>query len=353
MIKLQKQDILKKLVAITGVVIFGVIFITHPDIASDGVKKGLALLGENLIPALFPFMIVSGYIAESPITYLTTHIFDKAAHKAFRTSACSLVIFFLGCLGGYPIGAKTINEFRKKGYISETESARLFNWCINPGISFVVTAVGTFMLGNTLSGIIIYFSCVAASIVLGIFSGFFCRIPQAPQKHISNEKFTEHALIKAVSSSVEAMSGICGWVLFFSTLCELCNQLIDAKDLKLLINAVAEVTLGCKATISAGLPLPVLCAVISFGGLAVASQIAPYLAECGVKMKSYICWQLAGSALSSFFCSQLVKFFPRCAVASASIPPVGTLTKGVPTALIMLLMCIVMIFEVDNKRKVC
>ncbi len=353
MIKIHKQDVLKNLVAVTGVTVFGVIFIIYPGIASGGVKKGLILLGENLIPALFPFMIVSGYIAESPVTDSAARTLDKAARKLFRTSAYSLVVFVLGCMGGYPIGAKTIREFRRKGYISDTESAKLFNWCINPGVSFVVTAVGTFMLGNTLSGVIIYASCAASSIVLGIFSGFFCRAEQSTTNYNTTHEITEHVFIKSVSASVEAMLGICSWVLFFSTIGELCNQLIVNKGFRLLINAVAEVTLGCKATISAGLPLPVLCAVISFGGFAVASQISPYLADCGVKLKTYICWRLAGGAVSAFFCSQLVRIFPRCAMVSTSLTPVGTLTKGVPTALIMLLMCIVLIFEVDNKRKVC
>ncbi len=352
MIKVHKQDILKNLVAVLGIAVFGLIVIIHPRIASEGVKNGLILLGEKLIPALFPFMIVSGYMAESPVTRLTARRLDKAAHRFFRTGSYSLVAFILGCMGGYPIGARIIREFRQKGYLSEAESTRLFIWCINPGISFVVTAVGTFMLGNTMSGIIIYISCVLSSIVLGIFSGFFCKGDRSTPENNTPPVSNGHIFIKAVSGSVESMLGLCGWVLFFSTVCEACNQLIGNAGFRLLINSVAEVTLGCRTTITAGLPLPVICAVISFGGLAVASQISPQLAECGVKLKTYICWRIAGGALSAFFCSQLLRLFPRCANVSATLTPVGMLTNGVPTALIMLLMCIVLIFEVDNKRKV-
>lgn len=351
--RIRKQDVFKKLFGVTGVVAFGVIVIIHPHIASDGVKNGLLLLGENLIPALFPFMIVSGYVAETPLTDLLARKFNNTACRLFRTSAYSLVVFTLGCLGGYPIGARIIKEFRQKDYISDSEAARLFNWCINPSASFVITAVGTFMLGNTLSGVIIYISCITSSILLGVFSGFFCKGEPCSVKASSTVRSSEHIFIKSVSSSIDAMLGICGWVLFFSTMCELSNQLIENEGVRLLVNSVAEVTLGCKSTISAKLPLPVICAVVSFGGFAVASQISPYLAECGIKVKSYLCWRLAGGAVSAFLCSQLIRFFPRCTVVSARIYPVHALTNGIPTALIMLLMCVVLIFEVDNKRKVC
>lgn len=352
MIKCHRSDIIRNFIMVAGVIVFGIIILRYPYIASAGVKNGLLLLYENLIPSLFPFMILSGYIARSPATDYFAEFVNKFTKRFFRINAYHVMTFLLGCTGGYPVGAKTIVEFKNKGYLSESEAARLFYWCINPGASFVITAVGTFMLGNTLSGVIIYASCMASSIVLGIFSAFFCKTAAHPKETYTPPKSSQHIFIKSVSSSVEAMLGICGWVLFFSTLCELCNQLISNDGLKLFISSVAEVTSGCKATASAGLSLPVLCAVISFGGLAVAAQISPDLLYCGVKPKTYICWRVAGGAVSAFFCSQLVRLFPQCVTVSTTLTPAHTLTKGIPTALIMVFMCIVLIFEVDNKRKV-
>lgn len=352
MIKCHRSDIVRNFIMIAGIIVFGVIILRHPHVASAGVKNGLNLLYENLIPSLFPFMILSGYIARSPATDYFAEFVNKLTKRFFYVNAYHIVAFVLGCTGGYPVGAKTIVEFKNKGYLSENEASRLFYWCINPGASFVITAVGTFMLGNTLSGVIIYISCIASSVVLGIFSSFFCKADTHKKEKYAPPKNSQHIFIKSVSSSVEAMLGICGWVLFFSTLCELCNQLVPNDGLKLFISSVAEVTSGCNATVSAGLSLPVLCAVISFGGLAVAAQISPDLLYCGVKPTAYLCWRVAGSAVSAFFCSQLVRLFPQCVTISATLTPAHALTKGIPTALIMVFMCIVLIFEVDNKRKV-
>ncbi len=353
MIKLHKSVLLNNILSLSGAVIFCVIILTHPQIASLGVKKGLRLLGENLIPSLFPFMILSGYISKSPATDFFAKKLERITQKHLHVNAYSIIAFILGCTGGYPIGAKTITEFKARGYISESEASRLFYWCINPGISFVITAVGTFMLGNSMSGVIIYLSCLLSSIFLGVFSTFACKATPLTPKPDSPHHLKDHIFIKSVSSAVETTFSICGWVLFFSTICELCNNLLHNESLKLFFNSVAEVTMGSKTGIENALPLPVICAIISFGGLAVASQISPQLSECGVPIKIYLGWRIAGGALSAFICSQLLHLFPQCVTVSATQTPSHTLTEGVPAALFMVLMCVVLIFEVDNRRKLC
>ena len=335
-----------------GVIAFGAIILTHPQIASAGIKKGLLLLYDSLIPALFPFMIVSCYIARSPVTDRISIMANKLTYRCLHINAYHTLAFTLGCLGGYPVGAKTITEFRRQGFITLTDSHRLFCCCVNPGASFVITAVGSFMLGSTISGIIIYASCIASSLVLGAFSSLLFKSSEEASPRKETDTRHDNVFIKSVSSGVESMLGICGWVILCSALCELSAQLISNDGARLFINAVAEVSSGCKSTIEAGLSLPVLCAVISFGGLAVAAQISPDLADSGIKLKTYICWRVAGSAISALFCSGLTKIFPQSIAVSTTLTPVHTLTRGIPTALVMVFMCIVLIFEVDNKRKV-
>lgn len=353
MIKLHRSVLLNNILSLSGTVVFGVILLTHPQIASLGVKKGLHLLGENLIPSLFPFMILSGYISKSPVTGFLAKRLERITQNRPHVNTYAIIIFILGCAGGYPIGAKTITDFKNRGFISPSEASRLFYWCVNPGASFVITAVGTFMLGNTMSGVIIYLSCVLSSVFLGVFSTFACKATPLTTKSESNYYPKEHVFINSVSSSVEAILGICGWVLFFSTICELSNTFIHNQSLKIFFNSVAEVTIGTKTGIENSLSLPVICAIISFGGLAVAAQISPQLSICGVPIKIYLGWRIAGGAVSAFICSQLLHIFPQCVTVNATLTPTHALTDGIPVALFMVLMCVVLIFEVDNKRNLC
>ena len=352
MINRHRSEIIRNFITLTGALILGLIILSHPRTASEGIRNGLNLLYNSLIPALFPFMVISGYVAKSSATDMLSRFMNNHTGKRLYINAYHFLPFILGCLGGYPIGARVITDLRKQGYLSDSEAQQLFCWCINPGAAFVITAVGSFMLGSTASGIIIYSSCMMSSVILGLFNLLFFKeaIPTVPCS--APVKKQENPFIQAVASSVEAMLGICGWVIFFSALCELTTELVANESLCLFINAVAEVTSGCKSTIAAGLSLPVISALISFGGLAVTAQISPDLISCGIKIKAYVCWRIAGGAISALICSALLKAFPQCVAVSTALAPTHTLTQGIPTALIMIFMCIVLIFEVDNKRKV-
>ncbi len=347
------SDILRYIPPITGIILLGAGLITFPRQTAQGVKDGLTLLSDNLIPSLFPFMILSGYIGRCPLTEYIAHPLDKLSKIVFRSSGYGLMAFLLGCIGGYPIGAKAIADFKDRGKLSQKQAERMLYWCVNPGASFVITAVGTFMLGNTVCGVIIYISCLVSSIIIGIVTAFMNKENNFETGASPINQPPGHIFVSSVSASTDAMLGICGWVLFFSVVCTLCDSMLPQNNITLFIKAIAEVTIGSKNTVKANLPVPVLCAVISFGGLAVTAQIFPCLEKCGTGIKNYLCWRVAGAAISAFICSQILRIFPQYINVSTSINHGILITGGVPTTLFMLLMCVVLIFEVDNKRKVC
>lgn len=337
-----------------GICITGLLL--YPSYTASGIKNGLLLLGENIIPSLFPFMVLSTYISQSPITDFISKMIDKPSRKIWNVNGNGMIAVILGLLGGYPIGAKTVAEFYNDGKVSQQEASKLMNWCVNPSPAFAITALGTFMLGNTFSGVILYVSSLLSTLYISIFTRFFnsIEIPKAaPNNQTENRG---NLLIKSVSVGGEAMLSICGWVLTFSAVASLLDAVINIKGLRLFLQSISEVTNGCDICTRASLPLPAISAVIGFGGLAVIAQVSPYLNKCGVSIKQFICWRIVNGALSAFFCSGLLKLFPQSVtVFSDSVcnSPVPSLSNGASVAVVLLLMCLVFIFEVDNKRKIC
>ena len=128
--------------------------ILHPQEIGFGIKNGLRLSGECVIPSLFTFMIFSAYISVSPYTHHLSRLFEKPAHLLFGTNGEGLCTVILGMLGGYPIGAKTVSDFYNRNLLSQNQAKQLFSWCVNPSPAFVITATGTFMLRNTATGVI-------------------------------------------------------------------------------------------------------------------------------------------------------------------------------------------------------
>lgn len=347
--------LLKNLLTLIIVCSIAVCLIIYPEDTANGIKNGFFLLGNSLIPALFPFMVLSSYISQSNIAELLCKLVEKPFKYIFKTSAYGFIPFVLGLLGGYPIGAKTVAEFYKDRKISENDAQRLLYWCINPSPAFAVTAVGTFMLNNTKAGFVLYFACVLASLTVG----FLCRFignGEIQEIKRTQKSLNKNIFVKSVSKGSEAMFSVSGWVLTFCVLSALCQSLKLPHTLTLIIKSVGEVTTGCENAVLSGLSLPVIAGILGFGGFAVICQCATYSTVCQTELKNLLCSRLINASLSAIYCSLLLKIFPQCEEVSVVLGSQNTsftLYHSIGASIILLTMCILLILEVDNRKKVC
>lgn len=328
----------------------------YPQNIAEGVRNGLTILGRDLIPSLFPFMILSSYIGTYTLPKRLCSVAQKITMPVFKTSGYSVIPFILGALGGYPVGAKTVYELLKKGDIPPNEAERLMYWCINPSPAFCISALGVFILGNPKTGIIIYFSCLLASVTTGFLCRFLTAEINSPFICSKPEQKPQNKLTFAVSSGTESMLCICGWVLAFAGLCELWNALLPDGDAKLFLQSVGEVMTGCRFAAENNLPLPAISALVSFGGFAVICQCSTYASYCGIKLKHLICSRLINCSLASVFTYVSMQLFPYNCDVYTSITAGNTtftLYHSISAGIILIAMCTLFILEVDNKRKIC
>ncbi len=326
--------------------------ILKSESTAQGIRDGLAISGELLIPSLFPFMVASSY-ATAKFSIRLPDCMGKLFKKAFKVNANGLLPFIFGITGGYPVGARTIYELYKNKQISGTESERLFFWCVNPGAAFTITALGTNMLGSTRVGIIIYASSVLSALTLGLVFGFFGN--EEGEALPSVKKVNLNPSSDIISNATQSMLSVCGWVLCFSALSGLTKSLNIPESMLLFLQLISEITTGCRVATESSLSLPVISALTGFGGFAVICQCIPYLQLCHTQIKRFIALKVVNATLCSFFTYLLIKIFPVSIPAGAIITPTLSCT-GVHTnivAIIMLcLMFISLILEVDNRRKV-
>lgn len=343
---------LPRLLCIMGAIVIMLLF---PREISQGVKEGIVLCGEKIIPSLFPFMILASYISSSSALERCIFVFDKLSRRLFRVNAYGLTAVILGFLGGYPIGAKAVCDFYTAKRLSQDEATRLLPWCINPGPAFVITAVGAFMLGSTKIGVIMYASIICSSVSIGIACRFL-------GKNIQNEKrektpfHTTGNFVYSVASATDSMLSICGWVLMFSAISKALCILIKNKLLSLFICSVAEVTTGCVTLTNASMPIPLICAILGFGGFAVIFQVAPYVEKCSCSLKRFIFWKAVNGILSGFYCSLLLRIYPvsiSTSVTSQLSTGTPALSHSLTAAVLLIIICIVFILEVDYKKKIC
>ncbi len=329
---------------------FGLVYYSKE--ASAGVRDGLSLLGSTLIPSLFPFFVFSEYLTKSDAAIYLSRVLKKPVRFLFKASGISSIALIFAATGGYPLGAKTISSLYLDSKIEKNEAQRLMLWCMCPGPAFAVTALGSSILKSTSSGIIIYVSALLSALSLGIL----CRFLSSGEEVLGLTPNTEKAsLVGAVSSAEKAILSVSGWVLTFSCISGITDALSFDLDTKLFIKAVLEVTTGCKACAKL-VPIPVIAAAVGFGGVAVICQVLPYLKSVGVSTKAFIASRALNALLSAFYCSLLLKLFPGAESASVTFETSVadfTLSYTAPVCAVLIIMCALFVFQVDNRKKMC
>ena len=353
--KLFKNRVIKFLPAFLGIFLSVSGLLIFPKEASDGIKAGFGLLGSDLLPSLFPFMVISAYVCENKLIHKLASFLDKLTKKTFKTNGYGIIAFILGIMGGYPVGAKVIRDYYVTGKLNQNEAERLFYWCINPSPVFSVTAVGLLMMGNIKTGGIIYLSCILSSITIGFFCRFLSDDTTTKKIDFTVPKKVDNSCVKAVSSGTEAMLSICGWVLIFSAFSYVVSALPLNESIKLFVKSISEVTTGCNTAIENRLPVAVVTAIVGFGGFAVIFQINSFASSCNVKLSRLVCSRVINSSFSVVFYSLITKLFPQYTEAAVVIGTESNnfiLYKNIPAAILLLIMCALLILEVDNRKKV-
>lgn len=323
--------------------------------ATQGIKNGITLLLTTVIPSLFPFLVLSSYVATSKSFLILSKLFKPLTNKFFKINENGVIPIILGLLGGYPIGAKVTADLYSSNRLTKNEAERLMYFSVNSGPAFTLTAVGSGMLNNTRYGVILYLSAILTSLTIGFFCRFLSNKTSIESKEIIIPKNHEFAFINSVSSGAKAIIDISSWVLTFSCISEIIKTFNLNENVKLFLNSVLEVTNGCNLC-TGKVSLPVISAILGFGSFSVICQVSPYLKKCQVKMKNFIVSRILNASLSAFFTFNLLKLFPEAlktsVVFEVNNQPVMLSYTGTAT-IILLLMCLIFILQVDNRKKVC
>lgn len=109
-------------------------------------------------------------------------------------------------------------------------------------------------------------------------------------------------------------------------------------------------TKGC--TLGAGrFSLPAMTAIIGFGGLCVHCQIFSFL---HLRYRHFFVSRVLNGALSALICEGLLFIFPVDVTTALQDGKLMLMPFSVsaPAFFALILMCIVMIFDIDSKKKV-
>lgn len=117
------------------------LLLTDPVNSKNLVLSALINWYGKMIPSLFPFMVLSGFLLRSGLSKTLSRFVYPVLGVLFRLSPDCIYVIFMGFLCGFPMGANIVSESLTFHRISKREAELLFAFCNNIGPAYFLSYV--------------------------------------------------------------------------------------------------------------------------------------------------------------------------------------------------------------------
>lgn len=321
---------------------------------AQGIRRAFLLCTDVLIPSVFPFMALT-CIAGAASGAKNNGKLARMFSKVFCCPPNAVGVWIFSMLGGYPVGASMSAQLLERGEITEPQAKKLTLICFNAGPAFVINALGMGMLGSKKAGAAVFAAVCTASVLTGVIAGRLYKSDFRQVKSVgqAEQNSMAQAVVQGVYTAGRNMLGICAWVLSFSAVISLVLMLPVKEKVQDVAVMILEVTQGCSMG-AAGFSLPAVAAFVSFGGVCVLCQVMSIAHKSGVKFSEIVLTRFVSAVIAYAVTELLVKIFPvdLAVNAAASFDTVMPYSHSVPSAVMLMFLCIILIFDLDTKQKV-
>lgn len=261
--------------------------------AAQAVRDGLALCAGSVIPALFPFLAVSGLLTALDVGA------SPALGPLARLLGCSRAgarAFLLGLVGSYPVGARTVAQLYREKRISRREACRLLLFSNNCGPAFILGVAGLGCFGSLRAGVLLWGVHILAALVIALA---LPRGPAEPSERpgsVPARPPLVPALIAAVRDAAGTMVYICGFVVFFLVLLRVLGRVTGLSHP--VLSGAVELTQGILALPHTRRGFVWAAGLLGWGGLSVHGQSAAVLSGTDLPMGPYLAAKAAHAAVS-------------------------------------------------------
>ncbi len=320
-----------------GFLLFLLALLLYPDAVRSRTASSISYCLSVLTPSLFPFMALSSFAVHSPAAQFLGRPLDGLTRRVFRLPGCCAITILMGFIGGYPTGARGVSLLLEKGQITRQQASRMLLFCVNPGLAFVVSFLGTGVLGNARLGWLLFLSVTVSGLLLGIITAFGA--PPAQSSTASPPEAVSGALMDSVTDSARSVLLMCACVVLFSgfsTVLLSCGafqttvqwlsrtRFFSPLEWAALLSFVVEVTggIGSAAQLEAA---PVFYAFgLAFGGLCVHMQVLAFFHPLPVKLRYFFLSRFVHGLMSAGAFLLLCRLLPSGIVpAAATVNPLS------------------------------
>ena len=268
--------------------------IFYPSMAISSTKDALSTWFYQVLPALLPFCIMSHLFVQ------TRWLSMGLLHHNF---IAILFISVMGCIFGFPLGAKLTCNMYKEGLINLPQ-AQILSVTSNQFSLMYICGYVLPLITEDLKIILLF--CVliyGLPFMLGIFLSMINKDKNFAHKNTASRFQLDMQIIDAgIVSSFETLIKLCGYIVIFSLFTASLTQFIDQSNPVLgIILCNLEITNGItilsRWDYSIKFKYILATQLISFGGMCGLYQSASILYPNGLSMKKYFIGKITLSAI--------------------------------------------------------
>lgn len=281
----------KKFIRLVFPVLFMILLIIDSQAAIQSASQGVELCIRTVIPSLFPFFYLSGLIS-SNLSGRSYRIL-RPLGKICGIPQGAEPIMLLGMVGGYPIGAQSIQNAYKIGCLKKQDAERMLGFCNQPGPAFIFGIVGSLFCNHWIP-FVIWIALLASAILTAIV------LPNNSKEscvYIASQK------VKPFENSIVATASVCGWVILFRVLITMLQRWMFyavPESIAVGILGVLEITNGCillHQLNNSTLEFILITAILTFGGCCVAMQTKSVARD--LSCKTYFLGKLVQTSIAA------------------------------------------------------
>ena len=345
----------------------GVLLFCSPWVG-EGMRRGLAICATVMIPSLFPFLILSDFVARTQVGRMLERPLGGVAKHLYHCPPQLAPAILMSWIGGYPAGARVLAGMVEQKRLSPQDAGRALAFCVNSGPAFLVAVVGAGVFRSPGWGLFLFGCQLAAGAVTG---RILCRRPVLVRGSDAGGTLPPAAgLVRAVSSATAGMLSICAFVLVFSALCQVLEEagLLAAASRWLSRATGGVLTPGGASCLWAGFleigggcaraqALPpgqgalVLPFLLSFSSCSVVCQLAACFGEQPVDSWLLLRARLLHGALTALLATPpLWRRFAAVPAMLTGRPVLAPGSGGLLGALCLMAMCAIWLSPVEGER---
>lgn len=293
----------KNIIIIICSLFFLVNLIIYRNLVFDTVGFSLNIWITSLLPALFPFFIVSDILINYDVIKYFPKVIRNSIKYLFNVSDNGLVIILLSMLSGFPSNARNIKNMYLDKKITKEEGEHLLYFTHFSNPMFILGTIPLILNSNKISKYILI-SHYLANIILGICLRKYNRVNDS---NTSNYKEDKHnfglVLTTSIRKSLDSVLSILGTLTVFLIISTLLINFFNLDNTSsLLIKSILELTSGLKELGSYNLLdkylLIISSCILSFGGLSVHMQVINELVDTDISYKNYFIGRILQVVLS-------------------------------------------------------